>query len=800
MLRVLLGGAWSLAAEGGGSMPPRLLFTAEEVPALRERAAAEPYATAWQGYLAQARRMAASAKPFEAPAEAAVEGGESGRASRLMGHRIGRGLSEWMECLGVTYHLTGEAAFAEKAVSLLTATARDFPVTQPWMGKGFAGGRGDQMRGLALGLDLLRERLGAAEFEAVRGTADGYLEHFLAEAENPKTWWYGVHNFNGVCGGAAGMLCLTLRDLDPSRYDALGERCTAVLSRWLDTSFDAQGAYVEGVGYSQYGLSNALFFARALRRAGGTDLFAHPRLRQVSRFYAQSLLPGEAVLDARNDSNYGRVNTECLLLATEAGDGLARWLYDLRGGPTMPWDVLLPCSTPPLSPAAAGVPSALHFEGRGLCVWRTGWERGDVMVSIEAGPYYRVTHNQGDKGHVTLYGLGHRWAVDPGYGNDRQRPLSRCHTLAHTCILVDGKGQALSGSGLGTDGRILRFEDHPTHGYALADCTAAYNANTSGQPGPGVEHALRHLFFVRPAEQAPAYVILLDDIRKDAEPHTFTWQMIAWPTMRITTRDHGFELLPRPLLGGAYVTTPAEAGGGGEVAWTAPVAEAGRYRLWARVRAAGEGTSSSDSFFVRVGEGEPVDWHMPSSREWTWGSVSRGVPATSCVFDLPAGPCRVAFATREAEAQLDCAVLLPEDHPAPGDRQPPAGLLTVPNATVTPPMLRIDEDPAPRMIVRVDGATAPHCSMDSYEPDDGRKPSSFPRLRADVTSPEPRFVSVLAPIPPGVDEPRVNVMRGAADTTLSVEWPQRRDVIVWPHGGTPHLRLGGAAQPEGPQR
>ena len=42
------------------------------------------------------------------------------------------------------------------------------------------------------------------------------------------------------------------------------------------------------------------------------------------------------------------------------------------------------------------------------------------MFSIEAGPYYPVTHNQADKGHFTLYGLGERWAVDPGYANEHE--------------------------------------------------------------------------------------------------------------------------------------------------------------------------------------------------------------------------------------------------------------------------------------------------------------------------------------------------------------------------------------------
>ena len=74
------------------------------------------------------------------------------------------------------------------------------------------------------------------------------------------------------------------------------------------------------------------------------------------------------------------------------------------------------------------------------------------MFSIEAGPYFPVTHNQADKGHFTLYGLGWRWAVDCGYANEHERE-GRGQTLGHNCVLVDGQGQALSGAGWGTNGQ-----------------------------------------------------------------------------------------------------------------------------------------------------------------------------------------------------------------------------------------------------------------------------------------------------------------------------------------------------------
>ena len=247
--------------------------------------------------------------------------------------------------------------------------------------------------------------------------------------------------------------------------------------------------------------------------------------------------PGERVYDARNDSSYSGLNVSVLGLAAACESGLYRWLWDNTGSDKSFLRLLWANDVVPIDPAGAGVPTAKHFRGRGLCIWRTGWTKDDVMFSIEAGPYYPITHNQADKGHFTLYGQGERWAVDPGYANEHG-PKGRGQTLGHSCVLIDGKGQALSGAGWGTNGVIAEYENNDRYGYALADCTEAYNQNNRGTAGAGVEHAKRHAFFVYPREGAPAYAVVMDDMRKDAEPHDFVWQMM-YPKKTAVTLGEG---------------------------------------------------------------------------------------------------------------------------------------------------------------------------------------------------------------------------------------------------------------------
>lgn len=745
------------------------------------------------GLLGQARQ-ALSARVLE-ESSLRPSGRNPGLSAAVQNHRVGRTLTEWMESLGWAYAVTGESSYAEKGVELLLGTAERYPVSHPIMsGKGtMAGGRGDFMRGLAMGAHFFWGRMTEGQRATLRDGAAAYVRHFLSEAENPKTWWYGPHNFNGVCGGAAGLLTLLVEGMPEA--ESLRERCVAVLERWFGCSIDETGAYMEGAAYSQYGLSNSLLFASLLRDAGGRNLFSHPHVRLLPQYYAASRLPGLAVMDARNDSGYAPVGLECLLLAVHNGDRLASWLWQSAGNRSFPLDVMLRGRLPePLGPEGVEPLNRL-FGRRGLCVWRTGWDADDVMFSTEAGTYAPITHNQSDKGHFTLYAYGDFWAVDPGYGNDSQFPDSRCHTLAHNCVLIDGKGQARSGCGTGTNGRVLAFENDDATGYALTDATEAYQRNVHNQPGVGVRKALRHHLFVRPADGLPAYAAVFDDIERDDESHAFTWQMLSWEDKVMEPRADG--ALVQRLFGyggDGYVWTPAGAAGGACV-WEFEVPEEGEYEWYAETSPRGAVLHQSDSFVVQVDDRPAVQFHFPSRAGWTWSRVTDGAVNKSPLrLRLGAGRHTVSFRTREPEAGVAavrvCRVL--------GEGQPTrvVASLGVAAAMVTGGMrLERREEGASsvrgRLVVVVaspERLSAP--VVDVYAPQDGRSPETLPRLRVVAErAVNPRFASLLLPLREGQAEPRVTSRRvGGVGTEFVLDWGSRRDVVSWDGQGRPSWR------------
>ena len=755
---------------------PMLWFSEQDIPALRGSTQASEHEATFRTILQNARTYCDPTKSGYADPEDIDEHHGPVARPQVLAHAFGRRLTDWSETIGFAYQMTGEEALGKHGALVLETACRKLPVSDPRVAKSFAGARGDIMRGLAVGYDWLGEAMSPRQRDLWMKTSTEYLENILAEARREKTWWVPYHNFMGVAVGASGCLALELRQAGLQEAQGRLDECARMVSRWLDEGFDEQGAYYEGTGYAVYGLSNAVLFADALGRSGGPDLLMHPRLRRVPGFFAMSVLPGERVLEARNDASYaGLSNPLILRLAGAHQSGLARWLWERCGGGVSPFSIVWDNSVEPQSPEEGQQALAEHFEGRGLCVFRTGWAKTDVMFSLEAGPYKQVTHNQADKGHFTLYGLGHRWAIDSGYGNNRE-PGGRDQTVAHNCVLVDGQGQALSGAGAGTNGDVLAYVDAPRYGYALTDATDAYNRNNHGQPGATVHHALRHAVFVRPQDGLPAYAVVLDDIGKDEAEHDYTWLLHTSSAMGVELGEDGrAQLRPEEASGGAFVGTPAEATTTGDVTWQLDVGSEGDYAVWARVRAAGDTPPRSDSFFVRMDDGTQVAWHMPSRRDWSWGRVSSGVAHEPVTFHLTPGTHRLCFATREPGAQVDRLIVTDAATESLSLEDLGQGIaMQAETGRVRGAMQVVKvtgEGGDPRLMLAISAGRPVALSQDMYD--------GHPRLRASTRAINPRFAAVLAPLPAGTERPRVSFDRGETHVNVRILWKGREDTVSW---------------------
>ncbi|MFI4912912.1 MAG: hypothetical protein ACIAQZ_14715 [Sedimentisphaeraceae bacterium JB056] len=447
---------------------------------------------------------------------------------------FGRDVYSWIEPIGFVYQITGDYMIGMHGAAILDA-AIDY---EPEEGVLASVRSLDMMRAIAFGYDWLSSAMTVGQKQRVQQKARDYIEWTVAD--NISGRYY--HNFMGVGYGGAGLAAIAVKDTYPELYQGWLDVCSERVSFWFENSFDQQGAYCEGHYYMQYGLSNSTPFAAALMRNEGVDLLAGSRLQNASDFLAMIRLPGSKVFEARNDALYSSTLDPALkylagyyqdnLLEKLWQDAETTWTSDYHQGGFNPvrllpqWNIALVPQNPQLEYMKTGE----HFTGRGLAIFRSGWETEDVMFSIEAGQFYHApggTHNQADKGHFNIYGLGYQWAVDPGYSNSRV-PLERGQTVDHSCILVNGEGQAVSGNAIGTNGVITKYEDRFFYAYAVADCEPAYNRDESI-----VDKALRHALFIRASVTTPAYMVVLDDIYKGVSSNEFNWQMIGAPDTEI---------------------------------------------------------------------------------------------------------------------------------------------------------------------------------------------------------------------------------------------------------------------------
>lgn len=541
---------------------PELFFGAEDIPMLKERINSPEYAYIWKENFEIANEyLNPASKMYCEPEKFIEQWHKAGWYERMVHSRV--------EVLGFASLITGDKKYAEVAVKILELAA---------LSQRTAEEQNVPHRAYAMGLDWCGDYMSAEQKNVITEAAADFVRLKTQIVFSEKTWWYPYHNWIGVDIGAAGMIALKLRDEYPQESRQWIRRCNEAISAWFRNSFDRNGAQVEGTQYYGFGFSNALRYAIAQKRITGVDILADSPIKNLPNFLAMSLLPGDKEFDARNDAHYGGVDyVESSMFIYEFGCPLMSWLRENtckdkysrdfgypQGTRGFAWQRLLwETDTKPLSPEQMNIKKDQFFEQRGLAIWRTGWEKDDIMYSIEAGKFYPVTHNQADKGHFTLYGFGYRWAPDPGYGNNRT-PGGRSQSDGHNLVLVNGKGQALSGAGVGTDGNMARWYSDERYGYALADCTDAYNRTISVEnhetsdwwqtvgkdmadnqdKNKAVEHAYRHSVFIKPCGGRPAYIVIFDDIKAVPEKTNYTWQMISWPDIKFHPAGDKIVLMP----------------------------------------------------------------------------------------------------------------------------------------------------------------------------------------------------------------------------------------------------------------
>lgn len=410
-------------------------------------------------------------------------------------------------------------------------------------------------RTLTFGYDMFFGDAPPSERAHVRDELKSYIDTMMT-VFNYERWLHGpyISNKSAMIGSALGLAAVCLAgEIDPALIEAAIARADTFVGAWREAHLDPDGAYGEGALYAGWSMRHlAYYFWARKRHYDGYDFSCIDAIRNLEKWIAYSILPiGRAAVNNINDTAYrnfplSRHHTYLDWAQGEWGSALSLWIWERLVGPLYGHEsglladktaTVLWCQS--LSPARPEdlLPKHFLWEHRGLYYFRTGWaEEGssdDVVFSFHSGKF-RGGHAQEDQNNFTLYGYGTAFAVDHGYGTPAKE------SEAHNMVFIDGAGQHNAGSSIGTDGAISEYILSGFADYVLGDATAAYSTyseyNRPGYPFPDddwswgydggnpVHFALRRAIVVH-EPPAPPYVIILDEIEKDGQPHRYSWRL-----------------------------------------------------------------------------------------------------------------------------------------------------------------------------------------------------------------------------------------------------------------------------------
>lgn len=475
---------------------PRLLFRRQDIPAIQERIARQPWAKAQFAALKQeadqwlqrqislptrggqwyhwyscpkhgARLRTEGPTRHVCPVDGEVFSGPPYDDVVVMSehNRLAGGL----RTLGLVYQLTGDARYAAQARAILLAYAArytNYPLHTIHGEAKVGGGRvGPQtldestwLISVVQGADCIWDSLTAEQQRAVtegllRPATDVIRQHRMG-IHNIQCWKNAAVGLTGFLLGEAELVTEALQGRS-GYYQQLAQ---GVL---------AEGAWFEGAwGYHFYTLSALRHLTEAAWHCG-LDLYT-PTLKRMFDAPLALAMP-DLHLPAFNDSHVVSLPAQASLYET----ALARYkdprYWQVVARSNRRSDAALLHGVTDAAPVTEWAGASQNFPGTGVAVLAAGRGVQATWFCLDYGPH-GGGHGHPDKLSFVLYGLGRVLAPDPGtanYGVPIQAGWFRT-TLAHNTLVVDEQSQQPA------EGRCEAFVAQPGFAAVLAHAGPIY--------------------------------------------------------------------------------------------------------------------------------------------------------------------------------------------------------------------------------------------------------------------------------------------------------------------------------------
>ena len=497
---------------------PRLLFSADDVPGMRNKARDAATAATYESLIARAE-AALRAAPI---VPSVTKRGEPDPPGETKGIAAARALQGRVLTLAMAFTLTGERRYRDGAVALLADAIANWRI---WVDTAHAPPydlmTGENALTFGLAYDWLYDALSDTERQRLReGAERRALQPYLDAVvrETPMSWHTARHNWNTVCNGGATVLALALGAESKLTPHVLERSVPAMEVYWQQLGDD--GGWDEGTGYWSYGHRYGLIAAEALRRSGheaGAAVFARPGVRQTG-YFPFVFNPGRDLSASFGDSNRRANDPILYLLGREYSNPDFVWFQDRApllaltrdGWPqealALVWRPIgegwLPERQPAFTPK---VDPVYAFNSIGWGMMATSQPDPAAFLAFKNGSL-AANHTHLDLNHVTV-GVGDRLVLrelgsrpyPADYFGPQRYGYYEISTAGHNTVLIGGRGQVHR-----RQGRLGWSVDGPGFSTFIGIADGTYEV-----AAPRVR---RHIVFVD-----RRYWVVLDDIAT-AEP------------------------------------------------------------------------------------------------------------------------------------------------------------------------------------------------------------------------------------------------------------------------------------------
>ncbi len=530
----------AVAAAGGWSVRPRLYFTAEDVPGLRQRFENDAMLRQARDALL-AKAEGALTKTFVE--ESYAKGGSSQHGNY---YTADRSASQAIETCGFAYVITGDRRYADHARDALL----HFATYEKWTGDSFfkrdpvwrsALETAHFARAYALGIDWLADALNDEERRtACDALARLGVEPLAGDWLDPVRRIHALdsmgHNWWMVCVGAAGLGAMTLLGEDDRAEQWLADvvhgvpeffRYPGNVLQNKPRSFDRAGGFYESLGYTDYTLRYYAYLQAALQHmfpnghTGERFDALVPEIEGMDLFMLHFLYPRSGAADgSKHDfltvdfGDHGRTGAfsgdTTLFLGKATRNGRYRWYFDRYSRTVSGFYEMLfyDPDVAPEPPDSLPLSHALHDIG--WAAMRDTWDEDGTLLAVKCGDTWNHAH--ADAGSFVLYAGGEPLLIDSGacsYGRPEYGAYYR-EAKAHNTVLFDGRGPAREDiyRGVKFPGKIHSFLDAPGTRFVLADATGPF-ANV-------YRRFLRHFLWL------DDFIVLYDDLLAHEAGH-YEW-------------------------------------------------------------------------------------------------------------------------------------------------------------------------------------------------------------------------------------------------------------------------------------